>query len=218
MTNQTIKVVLADDHPRVRAGIRNLLTPSPDIQVVGEARDGLEALDLVNDLRPDVLVLDVEMPKMNGQQVAQRLKDDGSPVHVLALSAYDDKEYILGMLENGAVGYLTKDEAPEVLAHAIRGVSRGEQGWVSQRVASIISSLKEDIPLNGVSMTPREKAVLDLVIEKRTDQEIATTLGISEGLVQRHVELLCLKLKTSSRVELAVIGKQFNGQVGKSLA
>ncbi|HLE16569.1 MAG TPA: response regulator transcription factor [Anaerolineales bacterium] len=134
------RVLLADDHARIRAGIRQLLSNLPDILVIGEAGDGEEALQLVEKLAPDVLLLDVEMPRKNGQQVAMELRDRKSKVRVLALSAYDDRNYIEGMLESGASGYLTKDEVPEVLIEALRGVARGEDGWVSKRVGKIIDS------------------------------------------------------------------------------
>ena len=136
MTDAKItRVVLADDHAKIRAGIRNLLKNISDILVVGEASDGLEALNMVNDLLPDVLLLDMEMPLMKGSEVAARLQQNASPVHVLALSAYDDRQYILSMLENGAAGYLTKDEVPDTLVTALRGVAQGQTGWISRRLA-----------------------------------------------------------------------------------
>jgi DNA-binding NarL/FixJ family response regulator len=132
------RVVLADDHARIRAGIRSILDKAPDIVVVGEASDGVEALALVNDLSPDVLLLDVEMPRMNGKEVANRLRDESSPVRILAVSAHGERQYILGMLNNGVSGYIMKEDAPEHLVRAVRGVARGEKRWVSQRVADII--------------------------------------------------------------------------------
>ncbi len=131
-----IKVVLADDHVVVRIGIRNLLSRSPDIAVIGEASNGVEAIQLVGDLRPDVLLLDMEMPELDGVEVARRLRAAKSPVKILALSAYNDKQYILSMFDQGAAGYLTKDEAPEKIIEAIRGVAAGEQGWMSRKVAA----------------------------------------------------------------------------------
>ncbi len=118
-----IRVVVADDHPSVRVGIRRLLERASDIVIVGEASDGAQALNLVEALLPDILLLDVEMPVMDGLHVAARLRERQSPVRVLALSAYDDGQYTLGMLENGAVGYLTKDEAPAILLDVLRRVA-----------------------------------------------------------------------------------------------
>jgi len=129
------RVVVADDHEKIRAGIRALLNNTDDIMVIGEARDGLEALRLVEELRPDILLLDMEMPVMKGNEVATALKEKGSPVRILALSAYDDQQYILSILENGASGYLTKEDVPETLINALRGVAQGQKGWINQRLA-----------------------------------------------------------------------------------
>jgi DNA-binding NarL/FixJ family response regulator len=131
-----IRVVLADDHAVLRLGIRNLLNRSPDIEVVGEAGNGFEAIQQVEALQPDVLLLDMEMPGLDGVEVARRLRTQGSPVRILVLSAYNDKQYILSMLEQGAAGYLIKDEAPHTIIEAVRSVARGEQGWFSRKVAA----------------------------------------------------------------------------------
>ena len=132
-------MVLADDHTIVRAGIRKILAKYPDIVVIGEACNGEEALERVKELSPDVLLLDVEMPVMNGFQVAKRLREAGSPVRVLVLSAHNDRHHIQGMLEGGVSGYLVKEEVPQILVDAVRGVARGERGWVSKRVAEKIA-------------------------------------------------------------------------------
>ncbi len=128
------QVVIAEDNEFVRRGIRKLLDKAADIQVVGEAKNGLEALRLVNDLLPNILLLDVEMPFVNGIEVARQLNRTSKGVRILVLSAYDDQEYIQEMLANGASGYLIKDEAPERIVEAVRGVAQGETGWVSPQV------------------------------------------------------------------------------------
>lgn len=132
---EKIRVVIADDHAIMRVGIRNILSRSNEIIVIGEASNGQEAIDLVHELAPDVLVLDMEMPIMDGVEVARRLQADNSPVRILVLSAYDDRQYILEMLNMGAAGYLIKDEAPEVIVDAVQGVARGEKGWISRKAA-----------------------------------------------------------------------------------
>lgn len=130
-----IKVVIADDHAVMRVGIRNILTRSNEICVVGEASDGQQAIMLIDELKPDVLILDMEMPVMDGVEVARRMQMSASPVRILVLSAYDDRQYILEMLSMGAYGYLIKDEAPEVIVDAVRGIAKGEKGWISRKAA-----------------------------------------------------------------------------------
>ncbi|MCL4562977.1 MAG: response regulator transcription factor [Chloroflexi bacterium] len=135
-----IRVILADDHVVVRIGIKNLLSRSPDIAVIGEASNGIEAIRMVGELKPDLLLLDMEMPELDGVEVARQLRAANSPVRILALSAYNDKQYILSMLEQGAAGYLTKDEAPGTIVDAVRGVAAGERGWLSRKAAARVSS------------------------------------------------------------------------------
>jgi DNA-binding NarL/FixJ family response regulator len=202
-----IRVVLADDHPIVRAGIRNLLEKAPDIEVVGEAHDGVEALSFVKTLMPDVLLLDMEMPGLKGVDVARQLKDAELPTHILALSAYDDKQYILGLLAVGAAGYLTKEEVPEIIIEAVRGVARGEQGWVSRRVAAQMAAWTRGEDSQGVmaALTSRELEVLEWVVAGRTNQEIGLELGISEKTVEKHLDAVFKKLGVASRVEAAVL-------------
>ncbi len=199
------KVLLVDDHPIVRTGIRNLLERAAEINVVGEASDGFEALKLVEKLSPDVVLLDMEMPGMNGNQVAIHLKEAGSPVKILALSAHDDKQYIQELLANGASGYLTKEEVPEAIIEAVRGVARGEQGWVSRKIAAKMTSwMNEDNPAKQKGLTPREVQVLKMVVAGKTNQEIGLELGISEKTVEKHLEGVFSKLGVASRVEAAV--------------
>lgn len=197
-------VLLVDDHPVVRAGIRNLLEKAPDIVVVGEASNGTEALKLVKDLSPDVLLLDMEMPGLSGNEVAQQLQKAGAPVKILALSAHDDKQYIQELLANGAAGYLVKEEVPEAIVEAVRGVSRGEKGWVSRRVAAQMSTWMGEDNQEHNGLTSREVQVLQAVVAGKTNQEIGLSLGISEKTVEKHLEGIFAKLGVASRVEAAV--------------
>jgi DNA-binding NarL/FixJ family response regulator len=197
-------VLLVDDHPVVRAGIRNLLEKAPDITVVGEANNGEEALSLVEKLAPDVLLLDMEMPGMNGNEVAVHLQASDSKVRILALSAHDDKQYIQELLANGAAGYLVKEEVPEAIVEAVRGVARGEQGWVSRRVAAQMSSWMRSDTEERMGLTGREVQVLKAVVAGKTNQEIGLSLGISEKTVEKHLEGVFTKLGVASRVEAAV--------------
>lgn len=198
-----IRVVLAEDHPVTRRGLRDLLDKSVDVEIVGEASDGREALRLIEELAPDVLLLDMEMPGLKGVEVAQKLQGAGSSVRILALSAYDDKEYIRGVLSSGAAGYLTKEEAPQTIVEAVRGVARGENGWVSRQVAAQMATWTQGESEQTV-LTDREKEVLTLVVEGKTNNEIGFILGISEKTVEKHLEGVYTKLGAVSRVEAAV--------------
>lgn len=200
-----IRVLLADDHPIVRTGIRTLIESANDIEVVAEAKSGAEALSLVQDLQPDVLLLDMEMPGISGVEVAKRLKQMQSTVRVLALSAYDDQQYVRNLLANGASGYLTKEEAPNMIIDAVRGVARGEQGWLSRRaVATMTAWTRDEI----TPLSERETEVLGQVAGGKTNQEIALALGISEKTVEKHVGAILTKLNVASRVEAAVYAVQ----------
>jgi two-component system, NarL family, response regulator DesR len=130
------RVVLAEDNEFVRRGIRKILDKAQDIEVIGEAGDGVEALALVHALKPDILVLDVEMPRLSGIEVAHQMKKNGSKTRILVLSAFDDLQYIRQMLLNGVEGYLIKDEAPERMIEALRGIAQGQRDWVSPKVKS----------------------------------------------------------------------------------
>ena len=135
-----VRVVLVDDHAVMRLGIRNLLSRSNEIQVIGEASNGVEALETVERLKPDVLVLDMEMPVMDGVEVARRMRTSGTPTRILAFSAYNDKFYVQSLLEMGASGYLTKDEDPNTIIEAVLRVADGEKGWLTHKVAARVSS------------------------------------------------------------------------------
>jgi DNA-binding NarL/FixJ family response regulator len=204
----TIRVILADDHPVVRTGIRSLLQQAEDIVVVAETGNGSEVFTLVEELAPDVLLLDMEMPGLSGVEVASRLQAQNAAVRVLALSAYDDEEYIRNLLLHGAAGYLTKEEATEIIIDAVRGVARGEQGWFSRRAIAQLSALTRHHSNPGKELSNRERDVLRLVAAGKTNQEIGHALGISEKTVEKHMGAVFSKLQVSSRVEAAVLAVQ----------
>ncbi len=135
MSNQPIRVVIVDDHAGVRAGIRNLLLSAQDMIVVGEGANGAEAIQLAETEKPDVMLLDVELPILRGDEVVRRIRSSQPEVKVLAVSSHDDRLFIQGMLENGAAGYITKDEAPNLLIEAIYSVLTSEKRWISPHVA-----------------------------------------------------------------------------------
>jgi DNA-binding NarL/FixJ family response regulator len=199
-----IRVLLADDHPHVRAGIRMLLSQAPDIDVVGEAANGLQAISLVEELKPDVLLLDMEMPLMNGTQVAASLRKACSPVRILVLSAYNDQQYIMDLLENGASGYLIKEEVPEILVTAVRSVANGADGWVSRSVAERIAGWRKAKSGEQPTLTFRELDILRLMAANHNDEEIAVQIGITVPRVERHIDILLMKLHARSREDLVL--------------
>lgn len=199
--SSTIRVVLIDDHPVVRSGIRNMLEEASDIVVEGEAGDGKEALRLVEELSPDVLLLDMEMPGLSGVDVAKRLQEKGASVKVLALSAHDDEHYIRSLLSNGAAGYLTKEEAMDKIVDAVRGIASGEEGWLSRRAAASMAAWTRSDEPTREDLTDREVEVLQLVSKGWTSARVANELDISERTVRFHLSNVYGKLGVNSRAE-----------------
>lgn len=200
-----IRVALADDHPIVRSGFHHLLEQAPDISVVGEASTGMDALRMVDELTPDVLVLDIEMPGLTGVEVARRLLEAGAPVRVLMLSVHDDAQYIRAALRSGAVGYLTKDEAPGVIVEAVRGVARGEDGWCSRGVTAKLMQEQRvrtrAQTAGSSSLSAREQQVLRLLARGADNDQIAKTLYLSLGTVKNHVANIYDKLRVHTRAD-----------------
>jgi len=201
------RVVLVDDHDVVRKGIRNLLRKAADIVVIGEASNGHDAIKLVNQLRPDVLLLDIEMPGMSGVDVVRKLDEAGMSTNVLVLSAYDDQEYILEMLGSGAAGYLLKEETPEYILDAVRGVAGGQKGWVSAQVAKKLERTQM-VRRQEATLTFREIDMLRLVSSGKTDAEIAVDLGLTEKSVEQMFKFLLAKLAVRSREEAVGLARQ----------
>lgn len=199
-----VRVLLADDHPVVRGGIRKILSRDSEIEVVGEACTGHEALELVRALNPDVLLLDMEMPGLSGVEVASEVRRKHPDTYILALSGYEDRSYVLEILQMGANGYLTKDEAQDTIIEAVKGVARGEMGWLSRRVAAQISTWMRKSEPDSHLLTQREMEVLRQVAEGKTNQRIALELHISEKTIEKYLESILRKLGVSSRVEAAV--------------
>lgn len=199
-----IEVVLVDDHPLVREGVKDLLNADAGIAVVGEACSGAEALALCREMKPDVVVLDIQLPDMTGIEVLDQLELEELPTRVLVFSAHDDLEYIQGMMQKGICGYLLKDEMIGEVVEAVRGVGRGEKGWLSRRIAarmSVSMRKKED---TVKLLTGREREVLAELVQGLTNKEIAARLGISEKTVEKHLESIFRSLEIGSRVEAAV--------------
>lgn len=204
---QKIRVVVADDHTIVRDGICALLALAADIEVVGEAADGREALEKVKELAPDVVLMDVAMPIMGGLEATRRIRREFPRTKILALTQYADKEYVFPVIEAGASGFISKAAASSELTLGIRSVCRGES-FLSPSVAKL---LVEDYQRGGNSrdksdpyeqLTDRERDVLKLVAEGYTAQEIADVLVISRKTVEGHRTSLMEKLGIHNRIEL----------------
>ena len=202
---QTIRVVLADDHPLMRSGIRATLTAEPDITLLGEAADGHAAQALCRDLLPDILLLDLSMPGPSAAETVAFLRDHAPNVKVVVLTAYDDTVYVRGMLAMGVLGYVLKDEAPETVVTAVRAVADG-QTWLSPTVQARVTARRVTRGKADV-LTERELEVVRLLADGRTNKEIARLLDVTEKTVEFHVSKVLKKLGATSRLEAAVWAK-----------
>jgi len=199
-----IRVLIVDDHPIVCSGIRNILEPTFGIEIVGEAHTGAEALEMIAGDQPDVVLLDMKLPDMSGVEVIQRIYKTKNTTRVLGLSSYNDREFISQLLNHGASGYLLKEEVPEQIVDAVRGVAHGEQGWVSRKVAAMLSDILAKEKEAGSELTARELDVLRLVVDGKTNDQIGINLGISVKTVENHLHTIFQKMDVISRVEAAV--------------
>ena len=204
-TTSTIRVLLADDHDILRQGLKLLLGMQPEMEIVGEARTGLEAVEMVHKLKPDVVVMDITMAGMDGLEACQRIRSQIPETQVLMLTMHESEEYFLQALRMGAAGYLIKKVAPTELHMAIRAVARGGaflypglakaliRAYVADSPATPVTSLRSQERAEAANLaqelrvlTPREVEVLTLVAEGRTNQEIANQLVLSVKTVQAH--------------------------------
>ncbi|HXF70747.1 MAG TPA: response regulator transcription factor [Thermoflexus sp.] len=201
----TIRVLLADDHPTLRLGLRVLLDREPDIEVVAEAENGEEALEKILALQPDVAVLDCQLPGLSGPAVAREIQRRGLPVRVLALSAYDYDRYLAEMWETGAYGYLLKEEPLERLASAIPQVARGESLWTAAQVQRV--QRYREIAARWNQLTEREREVLRWMAQGLSNKEIAQQLGLTVRTVDFHVGNILQKLGVVSRLEAVLWAK-----------
>ena len=199
----TIRVLIADDQDIVRTGLRMILDAQPDIEVVGEAVDGRDALELAHSLRPDVCLFDIRMPEYDGIEVTRRLAgpDVADPLAVVVITTFDMDEYVHGALKAGARGFLLKDAGPELLAQAVRSAAAGDALIAPSVTARLLSAFSE---LGASTREQAAEEVLVTVARGRTNAEIADDLHISLSTVKTHLASLMSKLGARNRVELAM--------------
>ena len=201
--DKAIKVLLVDDHTILRQGIHALLSREPDIEVVGEACDGLEALDQVARLEPQVVIMDLVMPHMNGLEATRQIRERHPDVRILILSMYDDDEYVREIIQAGASGYVLKRVATEDLVKAIHEVHKGSSFLYPPIAAKLIDYVRSVQGGDDVeSLTPREREVLKLIAEGNTNQAIAEILGLSRKTVESHRANIMRKLEVHDVTDL----------------
>lgn len=204
--DRPVKLLLVDDHPIVRSGLRMLFLSEPSMTIVGEASSGQEAIEAVQRLHPDVVIMDVSMPGMNGIEATRRIKAAHPETAVLALTMYEDEQYFFEMLNAGASGYIPKRAAPDDLVSAIKVVAEGNVFLYSTLARFLMRDMAERAAAEPEEseevLTAREREVLTCIAEGLTNREIAETLVISIKTVERHRENIMAKLDMHNRVEL----------------
>lgn len=210
MDSRKTRILIADDHTIFRDGLRRLLESEPEFQVVGEAADGAEALQLVQQLKPDILLLDLAMPRMPGIETLRELASQGANVRVILLTAAIEKRQIVEALQTGARGVIMKDAATQLLLKGIRTVMGG-QFWVGREaVADMVSYLRDKAaqqppsPAKQYGLTKRELEILSTIVSGLSNKEIAQKFSLSEDTVKHHLTNIFDKVGVSSRLELAL--------------
>ncbi|MEH2298490.1 response regulator transcription factor [Nostoc sp.] len=206
-----IKVLLVDDQGLIRQGLRVLLELEPDIEIVGEAENGEQAINLVAKFQPDVVLLDIRMPIMDGVAATREIQKRFAKTKILVLTTFDDDEYVSAALQNGAMGYLLKDTPSEELAVAIRAVYKGYTQLGPGIVKKLLTQFSHvaltqspPVPSSLAELTPREKEVLRLIATGASNREIAQQLYISEGTVKNHVTNILNRLNLRDRTQAAI--------------
>jgi two-component system, NarL family, response regulator LiaR len=204
-----IKVIIADDHPLVRRAIRSILDPLEDMKVVAEASDGIEAIDYATKLNPDVVIMDIGMPKVNGLEATRQIKERYPDIAILILTVYEDNEHIVGLLKAGAAGYLIKDIFGEELVHAIHNVVSGEtvlSNQVAQQLIKYAATYPVQTNQRTANLTPREIEILKLAAKGKSNKEIGKILQLSPISVKGALSAIFSKMSAGSRTEAVIQG------------
>ena len=197
-----IKILLADDHTIVRQGLKLILSSQPDFQVIGEAANGREVVELAEKLHPDIVLLDVAMPELNGIEATRRMMEANGRLRILVLSMHKESVYVREILKAGARGYLLKDVIDTELLNAVRSVAGGD-GYISPAVSgALLSDYRQNVTDPADLLTNREREVLQLIAEGRTNKEVATKLNLSVYTVDSHRGKIMEKLNLHSTGEL----------------
>lgn len=201
-----IRVLIADDHHVVRRGLLFFLKTQKDIEVVGEAKNGLEAVTLVEQLQPDVVLMDLVMPELDGIQATRRIKGKWPNVNVLMLTSFSDKDHVLPALQAGASGYQLKDIEPDDLVDSIRQIMRGEHTIHPEATTKLEEGLRQEESLLHVQnpLTPREQDVLAELTKGKSNREIASSLFVTEKTVKTHISNIFAKLQVQDRTQAAL--------------
>ncbi|MEW2308454.1 response regulator transcription factor [Streptomyces sp. NPDC006864] len=209
MTTDPVRVVLADDQPLVRSGLRLVMADHPDLEVVGEAATGAEAVQLVRDISPDVVVMDIRMPGMDGIEATRQIAAGPTATRVLVLTTFDEDDHVYGALRAGASGFAVKDMALNDILAAIRVVAVGDAliapGVTRRLIANFVGNPPRRSPRPVTGITEREQEVLTLIGRGRTNTEIAEDLFITVATAKSHVSRLLTKLGARDRVQLVII-------------
>jgi DNA-binding NarL/FixJ family response regulator len=208
---EKMRIMLAEDHKVVREGTRRLLESQADFDVVGEASDGVEAVELAKKLKPEIIIMDVSMPRLNGIEATKQIKAIYPNIAILPLTGYDDDEYVFALLEAGAAGYLLKDSSGEELIEAIRQVMTGEPVLHPKIMKKVLNRLRSPVEEQsaqtaGEVLSDRETEVLRLAAKGMSNMEIADSLTLSVRTVQTHLRSIFNKLGVGSRSEAIVYG------------
>jgi DNA-binding NarL/FixJ family response regulator len=200
------KIILADDHKIIREGLRSLIEKQPDMEVIAEAQDGLTTVNLVQKLKPDVVIMDIGMPEMNGIDATTKITTEYKTVKVIALSMHSDRRFVMQMLKAGAAGYLLKDSAFEELVSAIHAVIT-KQHYLSQKITDVVvQEYLQNLPRNESTvftvLTAREREVLQLIAEGKSTKQTASVLNVSVKTIETHRQQIMEKLDMRSIAQL----------------